>query len=236
MTKISTLLTTVATVAILSAVPALAADMRMPVKAPPAMAAVFNWTGFYIGVHGGGGWSRARWQFDATPGISTNHSGDGGFVGGQIGYNWQPMGSPWVFGVELDGAWADISGATLCPNPAFTCGHQIDALATFRGRIGYAFGEVLLYGTGGAAYADVNWTAVTNPGGVLFGTGFNGTDWGWAAGAGVEWAFAPKWSVKFEYMHYDFGRETAPPGAVGGGAARLGLSIDTAKAGVNYRF
>lgn len=215
---------------------AMAADMRAPVyKAPPPVAPAWNWSGFYIGVHGGYAWSNADWQFDATPGIGTDHSGDGGFAGGQIGWNFQPVGSNWVFGLEADGAWADIKGSTLCPNPAFACGHKVGALATFRGRIGYSFGPVMIYGTGGAAYGDVKFRTV-GLNGLQFGSTFGDTDWGWAAGGGLEWAFSGPWSVKFEYMHYDFGTDTAAAGVLGAGPARVGLTLDTVKAGVNYRF
>src|SRR5688572_13564445 len=80
------------------AAPASAADLprSMPYKAP-AYVTSYNWTGFYIGAHAGYAWGNS----DA---IDLN----GGFVGGQLGYNWQGMGNPWVFGVELDSAWADL--------------------------------------------------------------------------------------------------------------------------------
>jgi outer membrane immunogenic protein len=216
---------------------AMAADMRAPVyKAPPQIAPAWNWSGFYIGVHGGYGWSRSHWQFDATPGVSTNHSGDGGLAGGQIGWNWQPVGSNWVFGLEADGSWADIKGSTFCPNAAFSCQHKVGALATFRGRIGYSFGPVMIYGTGGGAYGDVKFRTVNIANGAQFGSTFSDANWGWSAGGGLEWAFAGPWSAKFEYMHYDFGRDTAAAGVLGAGTARVGLTIDTVKAGVNYRF
>jgi outer membrane immunogenic protein len=87
----------------------------------------------------------------------------------------------------------------------------------------------------GWRYGDVKFRTV-GLNGVQFGSTFSDTDWGWAAGGGLEWAFSGPWSVKFEYMHYDFGSDTAPAGVLGAGPARVGLTLDTVKAGVNYRF
>ena len=221
---ISALLTGAASAADMAARPYTKAPMAAPV-------AIYDWTGFYIGVSGGGAWSDTRWQYFGV-GINTNHDGSGWLAGGQIGYNWQ-AGS-WVFGLEADGHWADINGSTLCPNPAFVCGTDVRTLASFRGRIGYAAGPVLFYGTGGAGFADTRYSATT-PGGPNF---FYGTNrWGYAAGAGIEWGFAPNWSAKVEYMHYGFDSNTAPVGALSAvGTADLRLDIDTVKVGINYRF
>src|SRR5262245_17026321 len=121
MNKFTTLLCAAAAVAVISA-PAAAADLRMPVKAPPPVAPVFNWTGFYIGVNGGGAWGTSH-SVDVTEtfnnavfvsGTWLGRGGfgalepTGGFGGGQIGYNWQAPGSIWVWGVE-----ADLQGASI---------------------------------------------------------------------------------------------------------------------------
>ena len=222
-----------AAVSILFTGAASAADLaaRPYTKAPPPVVApIYNWTGFYIGVSGGGGWADTRWQYFGSA-VNTNHDLSGWLAGGQVGYNWQ-AGS-WVFGLEADGHWADIEGSTLCPNPAFVCGSEVRALASFRGRLGYAAGPVLFYGTGGAGYVDARYSATT-PAGPNF---FYSTDrWGYAAGAGIEWGFAPNWSAKVEYMHYGFGGWTAPIGALSIVSTDLRLDIDTVKAGINYRF
>src|ERR1700722_4667740 len=117
--------------------PALAAGMAtVYTKAPPPPpVAIYNWTGFYIGVNGGGGWGRTDWDFSPANTFA-NHDISGGFGGGQIGYNWQA--GAWVFGLEADGDWANISGSTSCPNRNFTCSSDVRDLASFRGRIGYA--------------------------------------------------------------------------------------------------
>src|SRR5690349_13361154 len=135
------LLTTVGLVA-LGMAPALAADLpaRTYTKAPPAVAPLPTWTGFYIGAMGGWG------KEDAN-----NLAMSGGFGGGTVGYNWQT--GPVVFGVEADAAWADIKSSATIPNVA-TASAKIQDMGTVRGRIGYAFDQVLFYGTGGYAWAD----------------------------------------------------------------------------------
>jgi outer membrane immunogenic protein len=216
---------------------AFAADLpaRTYSKAPSvAPAPIYNWTGFYIGVNGGGGWGRTGWDFSIAPGNS-NHNIAGGMAGGQIGYNWQ-FGGPWVVGVEADGDWANIKGSTNCVNPIYVCSSEARALASFRGRFGGSINDVLIYGTAGGAYADSHYTALIDglPGA---GSGYFDSDrWGYAAGAGVEWAFVPNWSAKIEYMHYGFGSVTAPRSALGGGGPNLRLDVDTVKAGLNYHF
>ena len=222
------LLATVAFAALGSVTSASAADLapRPYTKAPPMVAAVYDWTGFYIGASGGYAWGRTRWQYALAPGVNTNHDSDGGFVGGQVGYNWQSGG--WVFGLEGDAHWADISGATLCPNPVYTCDTDVRTLATLRARVGYAAGPVLFYGTGGGAYADTRYSATT-PGGPNFA--YNSDRWGYAAGAGIEWGFAPNWSAKVEYLYVDLANSNfVITGASNG--YRFGLI----RAGVNYRF
>jgi outer membrane immunogenic protein len=203
---------------------------------PPA---VYNWTGFYIGVNGGGGWGQTNWFFQPPAATFANHSTSGGLAGGQVGYHWQ-TGS-WVFGVEADGDWANIKGSTLCPNAAFTCTSNTRDLASFRGRVGYAAGPVLFYGTGGLGYANTAYTSFLTGTSTTGNAGFTGmynTDrWGYAAGAGIEWGFAPNWSAKVEYMHYGFDGVTAPAGTLAAAFnSSLGLNIDTVKVGVNYRF
>ena len=94
----------------LAAMPASAADLprgSMPYKAP-AYVAQYNWTGFYLGINGGGGWGDSDWN-----GFAVSNSPSGGMIGGTAGYNWQGAGSPWVFGLEGDIDWTNIKGAPL---------------------------------------------------------------------------------------------------------------------------
>src|SRR5271154_6307223 len=101
----------------LGAAPAVAADLpAAPYKAPPPMiAAIYDWSGFYLGINGGGGSSRDCWTATSNNGVALPnvsegcHNATGGMVGGQIGYRWQA--ASWVFGVEGQGDWADLKGS-----------------------------------------------------------------------------------------------------------------------------
>jgi outer membrane immunogenic protein len=202
------------------AAPASAADLaaRPYTKAPVAVASVYNWTGFYLGVVGGGAWESA--------------SGDpkmkGGFVGGTAGYNWQTGNV--VFGIEADGAWADVSASATDALTGITVRSKTDALGTVRGRIGYAVNNVLFYGTGGYAWID-NKLSVSTLGVTVSDSKFHS---GWTVGAGVEAFFAPQWSVKGEYLYRSLGGETyfsaIAPVTTGT------LNFHTVQVGVNYHF
>ena len=184
-----------AAIALISA-QALAADLgRMPVKASPVdmVAPAANWNGFYIGGHIGGVWNNDDDGFgprDGTgpgPGNGTgpglgNGTGPGGgnsgslIGGGQIGFNWQAGGL--VFGVEGTGAATDVD----------TFNGRINSIFTATGRIGAAFGRTLLYVKGGYA-------------GLSHRDNIFGDDWqnGWTVGVGLEYMFAPSWTLGLEY-------------------------------------
>lgn len=215
-----------------------AADM--PVKAPivsPPPIKLYNWTGLYVGINGGGVWGRSSFTYVAT-GTDVGHKNSGGLIGGTIGYNYQ-LPSNWVLGVEADWDWANVKGNAPCPNPAFDCKTKIESIGTLRGRIGYAWNQVLLYGTGGLAWEYVNVETV-NLAGVATptsGTATNGTKkWatGWTVGAGVEYGFWTNWSVKLEYLYADFGTHRY--------TVDNSLQVDSrqreniVRVGVNYRF
>ncbi|ULK98093.1 outer membrane protein [Bradyrhizobium sp. I71] len=206
------------------AAPASAADLaaRPYTKAPVAVASVYNWTGFYLGIVGGGAWQDA-----------SDIKMKGGFVGGTAGYNWQTGNV--VFGIEADGAWADVSdsitGATVVPGfgvATATLNSKIDAMGTVRGRIGWAVNNVLLYGTGGYAWVD-NKITVSALGLSASESKFHS---GWTVGAGVEAFFAPQWSVKGEYLYRSLGGEDYFSGAL----ATNTLEMHTVQVGVNYHF
>ena len=122
----------------------------------------------------------------------------------------------------------------LCPNRPFVCATDVARWLRSAAVSATPLDTALFYGTGGAGYADTHYSATT-PGGPNF---FYNTDrWGYAAGAGIEWGFAPNWSAKVEYMHYGFDSNTAPIPALSATAtADLRLDIDTVKVGINYRF
>jgi outer membrane immunogenic protein len=194
------LIATAALASVAVTAPAIAADL--PVKAPPVvMPQLYNWSGFYVGFEGG-----------AIAGVDGHYhdlffvnNGDcfeapqfcndlwhplhGGFVGGEVGFNWQPYGQRWVFGIEGDWSWSQLEESLTCEGPNTglttfsrfneTCGNRIDNFGTVRARIGYAFGPLgtfLAYVTGGFAWGDVQnrqgcLAAFTTPGVPCFATG-----------------------------------------------------------------
>src|SRR5882762_7505809 len=140
------LLVTASLIALGAAAPAMAADLaaRPYTKAPPMMVAVYDWSGFYVGINGGWGSSHNSWD-SVSPflvGPEGSHDATGGTVGGQVGYRWQA--GTWVFGLEAQGNWADFKGSnTSTLFPGFINNSKIDAFGLFTGQIGYAVNNVL---------------------------------------------------------------------------------------------
>ena len=135
------------------AAPASAADLAVKAAPAPILAPIYNWTGFYIGANGGWGDSHQCVDFLGVTGTVFGEGcrdRSGGVVGGQIGYRWQA--SQWVFGVEAQGDWADLSNTRLSLiNPAFSTRTKTDGIGLFTGQIGYAWNASLFYLKGGAA-------------------------------------------------------------------------------------
>jgi outer membrane immunogenic protein len=215
----------------LGSAPAVAADMY--IKAPPAAPAVWSWTGVYIGANGGGGWGTSR--HDPTTGMSTGDFKTSGGIGGfTAGYNWQTGSFVWGFETDID--LADIKGSTHCPNPAFTCSTGDSWLGTARGRLGWTVTpNLLLYGTGGAAYGDIS--ATVTPANVGTTGTQSATKTGWAAGGGIEWMFYRNWTAKVEYLRVDLGSFTCTPGNCGLiPAVGVKFEADIVRAGLNLKF
>ena len=241
-------------------VPASAADLaaRPYTKAPPpVVATVYDWSGFYIGINGGGGSSHSCWDFLDTTGVVTGvagslvgegcHNATGGTVGGQIGYRWQSAN--WVFGVEGQGNWAAFSGDNISlvfPGTALVPGDRnrtrIDSFGLITGQVGYAWNNVLFYVKGGAAVVGNKFDIYAAPGTLGDGTllaSASGTRWGGTVGAGLEFGFAPNWSVGVEYDHIFLGHQTrdfATPGGVFFGSDRISQDVDMGLVRVNYRW
>jgi outer membrane immunogenic protein len=199
--------------------------------------------------------------FDLSTGCGRPSSVIGG---GQIGYNWQA--GTWVFGVEADGSWQQLiqhsftlfgsnpaAGApmgSVAGDTAYFRSEQ-GALGTFRGRVGYSPGSWLVYATGGLAVGNVkhSFTEVLSPGvacpvapsGGCRTTNDDTTKAGWTVGAGVEWMFAPNWSVGAEYLYVDLGKTTLTLAPAGGfffntSTATFQDREHIARVKVNYHF
>jgi outer membrane immunogenic protein len=228
---------------------------------------VQSWTGFYFGLNAGYGRGRNSiietgdtvsgppngQQAINAGAIPASLAGNpSGFLGGgQVGANWQI--SQFVVGVEADWQWAHINASqTVSTNVAPTffpfttsASQSLDSFGTARGRLGFTpIDPVLIYATGGFAYGHVGLTAnIANPGctGFCMGASTSSTRYGWTAGGGVEWKFAPNWSAKAEYLYYDLGSISQtltdprfPPGPFI--AQSINFKGSIARVGVNYLF
>ena len=162
----------------------------------------------------------------------------GGFVGGQLGYRWQT--GAFVFGVEGQGDWADISASRVSLfNPAFSTNAKIDSFGLITGQIGYAWNAALLYFKGGAAVTGNNFSVLNSVTGANLAS-FSSTRWGGTVGVGFEYGFTPNWSVGVEYDHLFMGHNnnsfsvTNP--IVAGALNRINEDVDLIAIRFNYRF
>jgi outer membrane immunogenic protein len=207
---------------------ALAADLPTH-KAPPAPAPyyappAFTWTGFYIGVNGG-------WGFSGTDNNSFGNI-NGGLVGGTVGYNYQ-MGQ-FVIGYEGDVDWADVHGGNFAyglPGGFGTDKLTTNWMVTERARLGYSVDKALFFVTGGYAGIDTHGTFADS-----FGNFGSQNKWqnGGVIGAGVEYAFTNNISLKGEYLYMPTFSQTYFAGTPDVTSTRLGVSMF--RAGINYKF
>lgn len=207
-------------------------DMKQTIA--PVPECDFSWTGFYIGGNFGYGWGDGNVDFDPLPDAaafvflnpqSLDADPDGLIGGGQIGFNWQ--WNKWlVLGAEADFQGTDMEGddsrtgfdgfSAVPTNPdRFLEAHErMQYFGTIRGRIGIApWCRMLIYGTGGFAYGNMDYSAQTNFGttffhGASYPVNFTDTATGWTAGGGIEYALSHHWSIRAEYLHYDLGDES----------------------------
>ncbi len=228
--------------------PALAGDLPSNKEAPEFVPPppVFTWTGFYIGLNGGGGgtdFSRVG-HYDSNP-VNDSRSSGGYFFGGQIGYNYQ-YSPNFVIGAEADfqgskfnnffGCGAGpYAGPGTCYDDSSVAGYDMDSFGTVRARIGYAMNNWLIYATGGFAWGDIRYTA--NDYIPAVGTG-SGTAGGWTVGGGVEYAINNHWSLKAEYLYLDVGGVNIDP--IPSYAPDYNVNVkataNIGRFGINYRF
>lgn len=216
MRKLALSLTTAAFASV--ATMASAADVvfqEPPAPAPMAVApAVYDWTGVYLGAHGGYSWMRIVGDDFESERF------DGFLLGGHVGANWQ-MNS-WVFGVEGDVsyAWNDNTYATDLGDVEIGTDWQ----GSIRARAGYAIDRTLIFATGGLAF--------TRGYVELDGDKETETFTGWTVGGGLEHAFTDNWTARLEYRYADYGTETFNFDS----DADARLREHTVRAGVSYKF
>lgn len=200
----------------------------MPVKAaPPVVAAPPSWTGFYLGGTVGVGWSRFEGTSDSF--IATNRTvNPSGIIGGfHGGYNWQQ--GQFVFGVEGDYIFTGNMSGTSLEGPTTGLYGELNALASVRGRIGWAFDRTLLYATGGWGWG--RYKAGANDSGIVT---FRQTVSAPVVGAGVEWKLSPSFSVRAEGLHYFFNKTLPSAGSEVGTYTIRGVT--TVRVGGSYHF
>jgi outer membrane immunogenic protein len=242
-------------------------EMKQVAPAPPPECD-FTWTGFYFGGNAGYGWGHADTDFEPLPDAATFVSlkprelspDPGGFIGGgQVGYNYQ-VNKWFVLGAEADFQGTDIegddstspivqfSGLPNAPDSFLFAHERMQWLGTVRGRIGFApICRLLIYGTGGFAYGNVDYSANTNfgAGNPTYPVDFSETKTGWTAGGGVEYALTNHWTVRAEYLHYDLGDEHRTQNELIGGVPagppffvryNFETSGEIVRAGFNFKF
>ena len=232
------------------ATPASAADMAVKAPPPAPLPVIYNWTGFYIGGNGGWGQSRSCLDFvrlDLVSFADGCDSRSGGLIGGQIGYRWQA--NQWVFGLEAQGDWADLSRTRLSPffdqalggiPGTISTRTTTDGIGLFTGQIGYAWNQALFYVKGGAAVTSNRFSILQTFTGFEFAS-VSTTRWGGTVGVGFEYGFTPNWSFGVEYNHLFMGDANNSFTNVNLGTAavlnnRITQDVDMVTARINYRF
>lgn len=190
--------------ALTAAQPTLAADAPVYRGPAPYAAALFNWSGFYIGVQLGYGWGQSTHSFNN--GAPTDNSAPGGVLaGGHLGVNWQT--GALVFGVEGDIEYANLTGSFVNLTGSTSVGSaNMTWDGSIRGRLGLAMDRSLLYVTAGWAVAQYNFGGGRAPAPAC--CGFSANVNGWTAGVGWEYAFANNLTGRIEYRYTDYGSVT----------------------------
>jgi len=230
------LLSTVSALAISGA--ASAADMPLKASMLPQ---TLGWTGLYLGAHGGIAWLDASQTINgpigttctAAPAARCDVDATGGVFGGQIGYNWQSR--DWVFGIEADASGTSLKGTETFAYPGFShvINDKVDWLASVRGRLGWAIGDMLFYGTGGVAFGhfDAGWLRI----GGAARAQFDHTASGWVAGGGIEKMLGRNWSARLEFLHYGLGRNSFGSTVGGTYTTAFRNDVSVVRLGINFR-
>jgi outer membrane immunogenic protein len=208
-----------------------AADLYRAGSLKDPIVPVTSWAGFYAGVNVGAAWNDIEYRdwFVATNTTFSRGSLDETNVlgGAQAGYNFQQ--GQIVYGLEVDLGYLDIDGSTVNNGWKYTSSGGFYGDIT--GRVGYALDNILVYAKGGAAFIDAEYTANANVAGARVYSD-SGIVWGWVVGGGAEYMVKPNWSVKVEYLHFEFDDTTFRN--VAGYNTRFDPNVDTVKVGLNY--
>jgi outer membrane immunogenic protein len=232
--------------------PAFAADLPPPPAPPPRAPATYvpapvpfyNWSGFYIGGNVGYGFGNGSNGLSDTAGSTFSSTTSQSFLGGgQVGVNWEFWGGV-VIGAEADFDWLPNTSNTItATNGVSTATASINNrwLTLADARLGYAWDRFLLYAKGGGAFVGESNSSFTT-GGVPFPLSGPSTNFGWNAGAGVEWAFWGTWSVRAEYDYIRLqsanftASATAPPPFASDVITSNNRTIQLVTVGLNYKF
>ncbi len=240
---------------------------EMKTTVAPVETCDYSWTGFYIGGRAGYGWSNdGDVHAEGLPNDALNpfridpgHQGidyDGFVGGGQIGFNWQ-LGKWFVLGAEADFSGSTMDGDStrdhfvpdIAAGPADVPLHasqDINWFGTVRGRIGFVpWCKLMIYGTGGFAYADVDdsvdFNLIPEGGNASYPAHRSDTETGWTAGGGIEYAIARHWTIRAEYLYIDVGDQGAtgfpiPPNPPFHTHYDWDTQFHTVTAGINFKF
>jgi outer membrane immunogenic protein len=205
-------------------------DMPAPAAYMPVKAAAPRsiWSGGYIGAHGGYGWANYHAIDGITPSQIWDLKPEASFGGFQSGANWL-MSPNWLFGLETDASYGDLSDRGRSTPSHLLISTKIQTMGTIRARFGYVMDRTLLYVTGGGAYArEKSFMDVV-------GKASKENHFGWTLGGGVEYKLTPEWSAKLEYLYADLGKNTFNGPAVPFAFMRnTELTTNTVKFGINY--
>ena len=223
------------------AIAPVASAADMPTKARPAPAAVYDWTGFYLGGYYGTVISHTKARTPVTTDGTHDHNNSGLMGGGTAGYNWQ-FDRYWLVGVEGEVGYLGLDRTDTDWDDHIFVGVKSSWYGTARGRFGYVTGPSVLYGTGGAAFVNIESTfgGQSPANGRLFiaPTTASSTRTGWTLGGGIETKLSQNWSAKTEYLYIDAGSTSflSNLGSTPGIPTIFGNRFHVIKSGLNYKF
>lgn len=221
--------------------PAFSADAVIadPIIEAP-VAAIYDWSGFYVGAHVGYGFGNSQhFNFPELGGFTDDFDIDGIIGGASVGYNWQF--DSFVAGIEATISASDIDGDTPS-SVGFGCGFndrcvtEVDWYATGEARLGYAFGRILPYIAGGVAVGSLDSYI---DGGEIFDPQLgssSSTEVGYVIGAGLDWGINERLSLNLAYKYFDFGNHEYADATFNGDEFTADVDFSVVQVGIKFRF